>query len=237
LPVVLRARVGDVPDRALVTEFPEATSWVKELLSDVKELPHVRGVGFAKGTYGGVEVAVVSHGYGGPSASIIVEELSMLGVEYVVRLGEGASLGRGLGLGDVVVASSASYRSGSLYRQYLREDICVSASADHVVLRYVDEALTGKGVKHLVSPIVTIDSYHSIVKGNAARLSQIGAAVDLETAAVYVVSLLRGLRTVSVDVITRSLTTGEAVEDGALRTLFRGVGEALLEALSSLPRG
>ncbi len=59
------------------------------------------------GTFEGQPISVQSTGMGCPSAAIVAEELSQLGVKRIVRVGTCGGLGPGLALGDVICAVSA----------------------------------------------------------------------------------------------------------------------------------
>lgn len=61
----------------------------------------------------GTPVVVCSHGIGGPSTSIAVEELAQLGVRTFIRIGTSGAIQKGIAIGDVVVASGCVRLDGA----------------------------------------------------------------------------------------------------------------------------
>ncbi|WRS27823.1 nucleoside phosphorylase [Oscillospiraceae bacterium MB08-C2-2] len=66
-----------------------------------------------EGKIDGVRVLVVSTGIGGPSASIAVEELTQIGVEYFIRIGTTGGMQMHIGAGDVIIPSGAIRQEGT----------------------------------------------------------------------------------------------------------------------------
>ncbi len=59
------------------------------------------------------KVLVISTGMGGPSTAICVEELAMLGIEYLIRIGTSGGMQLDVEAGDIVVAQAAIRQEGT----------------------------------------------------------------------------------------------------------------------------
>ena len=70
------------------------------------------------GYLNGKPVVVMSHGIGGPSTAIAVEELAQLGVRTMIRVGTSGGMQQQVRAGDVVIASGAIRQEGTS-KEYL----------------------------------------------------------------------------------------------------------------------
>lgn len=155
------------------------------------------------GRLGGAAVSVVSTGIGGPSTAIAVEELRALGAHTLVRVGTCGSMHDDVAPGDVVIVQAAVRDEGTSH-QYAPPG--VPAIAGHDVVRALDDAAVTLGVRHRVGVVVSTDSFYAqrdadrmpiaaelLQRWDAYRRS--GAiAAEMETAALFVVAGVYGLR-------------------------------------------
>ena len=75
---------------------------------------HNRGLwGYTGEAADGEPLTIMSHGIGGPSAAIIVEELCMLGIERAVRIGTCGALDPSLAVGSLVAATEVLAADGT----------------------------------------------------------------------------------------------------------------------------
>jgi uridine phosphorylase len=84
---LLRTRVADLADRALVVGDPGRAARVAERLDDVRQLTANREYHVYAGSYRGVPVTVASHGVGAAGAVVCFEELARGGVSRMIRSG------------------------------------------------------------------------------------------------------------------------------------------------------
>ena len=201
-----------------------------------------RGLVVWSGLLGNSPVSVVSTGMGCPSTAIVLEELVAMGVHTFIRIGTCGSLQERVHVGHVVIASAAIRDEGTT-RQYV--PIEFPAVADTAVVNALQDAATLQGVPHHVGIVHCKDSFYSELPertadpaGTAARWrvwQAAGALVtEMETAAIFVVSKLRNVRsgailavvgsTISQDLIAAQPgdTVGQAIRVGihAMRHLI-----------------
>ena len=82
MPIHVRANKGDYADACLLPGDPLRAKYIAEtFMEDVVQRNSERGMLGYTGTFGGKPVSVQSSGMGCPSAAIVIEELTQLGVD------------------------------------------------------------------------------------------------------------------------------------------------------------
>ena len=90
---------------------------------------------------GGVKVLIMSTGMGGPSTAIGVEELHMLGVSHLIRVGTCGGMQLEVKAGDLVVVQGAIRQEGTS-KEYLPIEFPAIADIDiTIALRQAAEEL------------------------------------------------------------------------------------------------
>ncbi len=152
---------------------------------------------------GGKRVLVTSHGIGGPSTAICIEELKMIGVDTLIRVGTCGGMAHDVKTGDVVIAQAAIRAEGTS-REYL--PIEYPAVADfEVTAALAASAKNGEHPYH-VGVVHCKDSFygqHSPSRMPVADELQTKwqawlrggcLASEMETATLFTVSEVLGLR-------------------------------------------
>jgi uridine phosphorylase len=149
------------------------------------------------GSYKGVRLFVTSTGIGGVSAGIAVEELKNIGVKVMIRIGSCGALQPHLQLGDLVIASGAVRNDGASYA-YINK--AYPAIPDTDLLFQVINAAKETGTKCYTGIVRCHDSFYTDKEQDIDRYwSERGIlAADMETAALFVIGGLRGIKTASI---------------------------------------
>ena len=105
----------------------------------------------------GEKVTVTSTGIGGPSAAIAMEELNVLGVDTVIRVGTSGGMSLNVHVGDVVIASGAIRMEGTS-KEYM--PIEVPAVAHYDVMRALADAAERLQMPHHVGVVECKDSFY-----------------------------------------------------------------------------
>src|SRR6185436_6255320 len=93
MPLHVRANPGDYAEACLLPGDPLRAKYIADtFLSDVVQRNSERGMLGFTGTFEGKPVSVQSSGMGCPSAAIVIEELVMLGVKKIMRVGTSGGL-------------------------------------------------------------------------------------------------------------------------------------------------
>lgn len=173
---------GD-PGRALLL--------AQALLDQPKMFNHNRGLwGYTGTAADGDPLTIQSTGMGGPSAAIVIEELIRLGARRLVRVGTCGTLGDGFALGDVLVAREAVCADG--VSRALGGGERVAADAELTAALEAAAAADG-GARS--GAVLTTDLFYAADGSHASPPPPAGAlAVEMETATLFQIAALRGVR-------------------------------------------
>lgn len=172
-----------------------------EMLQDAVVLNEDRGLTTATGTYHGVRVTVSAFGMGAPIAAIVLDELAHLGVGTFLRLGTALTVGP-TSLGELVVAQAA-VRHESTSATYLPLEF--PAVGDFALTSALVATATAAPRASRIGHFVSFDGFYtqmfdqrSDTVGAAEKLATLAefgvVAADMETSAVFIAALARGVR-------------------------------------------
>jgi uridine phosphorylase len=149
------------------------------------------------GSFKGVPVFVTSTGIGGASTGIAVEELKNVGVKVMVRIGSCGSMQPEIDLGHLVIASGAVRNEGAS-DAYI--DRSYPAVPDTELLFHLVEAARNLRYTHHIGRVRSHDSFYTDEEqGIDTFWAGKGIlAADMETAALFVIGGLRGIKTASI---------------------------------------
>lgn len=232
-PVIIRARRGEVAERVIIGGDPARAEQLASLLEDPKLVNSNRGLLTYTGNYRGVPVTVATHGIGGPSSAIVVEELVMLGAKVIIRFGTCGAMVKGLGIGDVIIPTGAAYNQGGLLYQYLKENICMATAPNYEVLNSIVNEVVKSGVKFFVGPVVSSDAFYAEDPEFVKKWTSRGViAVEMECATVFALSSMRNVKSGAILLVSDSLVEelGFATAE-ELRKYVDRAGKIALNAL------
>jgi DeoD family purine-nucleoside phosphorylase len=204
----LHAEAGDYAPVVLLPGDPNrATRMAARLdggLDGSRQVNANRGLLGYTGTLHGVPVSIQSTAMGTPTTSIVVEELFMLGVTTLIRVGTCGGFGH-LQTGDVVVALAAAAHTGMGAILGAGEETAPTADID--VVTTLAEASRAAGLTTHVGPIVTSDVFYDPHPDGAKRWGRRGyLAAEMESAAVFLLAM-------------RERAKGRAVRAGTILTV------------------
>ena len=210
----LRCRKGDVARYVLLPGDPARAELIAEQLDEAREIARNREYVTFTGSTGGVPVSVTSTGIGGPSTAIAVEELARIGAETLIRVGTGGSMQTELVPGHLVVATAAVRDEGTS-QAYAPQ--AYPAVADHAVTAALMAAAGASDRPFRAGVVHTKDSFYGQKEPTrmpiAAQLEANWQAwvrggtllSEMETATLFVVSSVLGVRAGSVCVVASGL--------------------------------
>ena len=225
---VTSIRPRSSPPRALLPGDPGRALLLAQHLTDAPRMfNHNRGLWGYTGEAGDGELlTIMSHGMGGPSAAIVVEELCMLGLERLVRVGTCGALDPALELGALVAATAvicADGTSGAL-------GAGSTVEPDGALARELATRADHAGI------VVSTDLFYDPDPARAESWRAQGAvAVEMEAAAVLTVAGRHGARAACLLAVSDGRAGGgarldaEGLEDASLR-----LGRCALQALSAI---
>lgn len=204
----LKIRNGDVGRYVILPGDPGRVPLIAEKLDNAKQIACNREYNVYTGYLDGVKVSVCSTGIGGPSAAIAVEELITSGSDTFIRVGTSGGINLKVSGGDLLVASAA-VRSEGTSHEYIPDDY--PAVADFDVTRALKDAgdslsTDEDGNRCHVGVVHCKDNFYGeIDPSNTAVAAKLNSAwegyvkcgcltSEMESAAIFSVALLRGVR-------------------------------------------
>ena len=215
-PLAPRALLPGDPGRALLL--------AQELTDGARMFNHNRGLwGYTGTASDGEPLTIMSHGMGGPSAAIVLEELCDLGLELVVRVGTCGALVDGLALGDLIAVTAAIPADGTSTALGARAPLPG------------DPRLTGRlaaAAEH-AGPVASTDLFYDPDPARPEAWRAAGAiAVEMEAATVFAVAARRGVRAACLLAVTDTLPgAGERIGAEHLEAASLRLGREALAAL------
>ena len=237
MPIHLKVNQGDIAERVVVAGDPARVEYVSEKFLDEPRLVNTnRGLTAYTGKYRGVEISIVTHGMGTPSALIVLEELIQVGAKAVVRLGSCGAMVPGMKIGDVVIPTGASYYPGGAFYQYYKEQICAPAVPDFSLLRALADTAEEKGLTYKLGPVLSSDAFYAEDPDFAKKWASRGViAVEMECAGIFSIGLMRGIKVASLLLVSDSLVEDLGFADAKVLNKYADkAAEVVLEALTKV---
>ena len=234
-PFHILARREDIAENAIVVGDPSRAGLLSSLLEKPRLVNKNRGLLTYTGMYKDVPVTIATHGIGCPSASIVFEELGMLGVKKMVRIGTAGGLIEKIEVGDIVVASAALYTSGGCGLGQYIPGACGPTAPHPVLTTRIIEELKRNNVKYWLGPVYSSDAFYAEDPEFARKWGERGVlAVEMEAAALFSLGWMRGWETAAVLVISDNLVSEKKymapLEE--LKEKFIKVAESVLDVFA-----
>ena len=214
----LKIREGDVGKYVIMCGDPARCEKIAKYLDDAAFVKANREYTIYTGTLEGERVSVCSHGIGGPSTAIAVEELMHCGSDTFIRVGTSGGMAVDVIGGDLVIGTGAIRMEGTS-REYA--PIEFPAVADFRVVQALTEAARSANVRYHVGVLQCKDSFYgqhdpdsmpvsAQLKQNWDAWVRCGAlASEMESAALFVIGSVRRLRTGSIMTVFANQTRRE----------------------------
>ncbi|KAJ4456443.1 putative Purine nucleoside phosphorylase DeoD-type [Paratrimastix pyriformis] len=182
------------------------------------------------GTYKGTRVTVQATGMGAPSAAIVIEELVKLGAKVFIRCGTAGIIARDVKPCDIIIAMASNPNDGTT-RQYLPH-VRYAPVADFSVVEALVWASRQAVPDHIhVGLIQSDDGFYTMAPEHVPRLAAMGVlAVEMETAILFALAKLRGVRAGALLVASNYIGDPEFVEPTRLRDAVNQMLDVALNA-------
>jgi DeoD family purine-nucleoside phosphorylase len=234
VPIHVRAEKGDYAEACLLPGDPLRAQYIAEtFLEGAEQKNRERGLLGYTGKYRGRPVSVQATGMGCPSAAIVFEELTQLGVKRLLRVGTCGGLQPDLKLGDLIVAVSA-VPADATARHLVGEPHAPTSDWELVHGSVHAAKELGKSVR--VGPIVSSDLFYNPDDGQYQRWSERGIlAVEMEAAVLFTLGALRGVQAGCLLTVSDVVVEGEFVRisDEEMRAAVDQMTELALSVVTA----
>jgi len=228
---------GQIGKYVLLPGDPGRVPLIAERFDAAEKMAQNREYVTYTGTVDGIPISATSTGIGCPSAAICVEELARIGAEVFIRVGTAGSLQEDVGLGHLVI-TAGSIRDEGTTRQYI--PLSYPAVPDLGVTMALARAAEKLGLPHRTGITHCKDAFYAefakdhpmseewtrrwMIWRRAGVL-----ATSMESAAIFVLSSLKGLRAGEVLAIV-----GLAYKDHPVLEGKKGIDDAIRAAIEAV---
>ncbi len=229
---IFNAAPGDFAETVLMPGDPLRAKYIAEkYLSDARQVSDVRNMLGFTGSYKSMNVSVVAHGIGIPSACVYCTELiTAYGVKRIIRVGSCGTISASVKMRDIVIAMGASTDSNVNRVRFNGFDF--AALADYDLLQNAVSAAKVQAVPFHVANVFSSDLFFpppgKQMWDVMERLNV--PVVEMEVAGIYGVAAEYGAKAVALCTVTDDAraVTGLSVE--ARQTSLDQMIDVALEA-------
>ncbi len=228
---------GEVAKYVLLPGDPGRVPQIAAFFDSAQKVAGNREFVTYTGEVDGIPISATSTGIGCPSAAICVEELARVGAEVFIRVGTAGSLQEHVGLGHLVITTGAVREEGTS-RQYV--PLSYPAVADMGVAAALVEAAQKLGFAHHAGIGHCKDAFYAEFSEGQPMSEEWDRrwkvwqrsgvlATSMESAAIFVLSSIKGLRAGEVLAVV-----GLAYKDHPVLEAKRGIEEAIQVAIEAV---
>jgi uridine phosphorylase len=182
---------------AILPGDPKRVDRIAEFLENVEEVGFNREYKSLVGYYKGIKILAMSTGMGGASTGIAVEELKNIGLQVLIRIGSCGATQKGIRIGDLIIPNGIVRDEGAS-RAYVEEKY--PAVPDAELLFHIINSAEKQEFPCHIGIARSHDSFYTDEEENIdnywSKKRVLGA--DMESAALFVIGGLRGLKTASI---------------------------------------
>lgn len=238
------AEIGDIAEKVLLPGDPMRAKVIAEnFLTDVKQYNEIRNMYGFTGKYKNIPVSIQATGMGIPSFMIYVHELiHIYGAKKLIRVGTCGGMNEKLNLRDVVIAQGVSTDS-SIVHQTFGGAINFSLIADYDLLSTAVSQAEKMNISAKVGNVICTDYYYSDYNDKDGMFSSGGMslneklvkhgilAVDMESAALYLMAVAAQVQGLAIFTVSNNLTTGEETTAAERENNFNDMIKIALETV------
>mgnify|MGYP001773141577 CR=1 FL=1 len=182
-----------IPEKVVLVEEPETAELISKYMTTVKSVKR-RGYSVYIGIYGGSPIAIASHGVGGPSLALILEELIQYGARVALRYGT-AGATECSNVGKYLIPVGVSHHVYSSLYQRSRGDISLSLYPDLEMAYGLYSFLKQRRRNVIYGSVFQSDDFYTESHINSDD------AIDMETGTLFLVSRIKKVRSASLVIL------------------------------------
>ena len=198
--------IGDIEKYVLLPGDPKRVEKIAASFDEAHKVADYRGLVTYSGKVDGIGISACSTGIGCPSAAIVVEELTKIGAETLIRVGTAGSLQRSINMGDIVVATSA-VRTDGASKAFMPVEYPAVASFD-VVSALVQAAKKQKRKVH-VGVVWSSDAFYCDDPATVSQLSEANVlSVEMECSTIFTLAGMKRLKAGAILAVDGNIAKG-----------------------------
>ena len=238
------AEVGDIAERVLLPGDPLRAKYIAEnFLENVHQYNDIRNMYGYTGRYRGINVSIQATGIGIPSFSVYVHELiEHYGAKKLIRVGTCGAMHNDVKVRDIVIAQGVTTDS-SIAHQVFGGAIHFSLISDYELLKIAASKAELLQLNIKVGNIMCTDRYYNdygdisgvfsdgLLSLNEKLVKHGVLAVEMETAALYLLAAGAGVQGLGIFSVSNHLLTNEELPPKERENSFNEMIELGLETV------
>ena len=205
-PYHILAKPEQIAEKVIAVGDPARVEQISSLLKNAKLVNTNRGFPVYTGEFDGEMVTVACHGIGGPSSSIIFEELRMLGAEIIVRLGTAGAFLAEMEPGELLIPDSVSCFSTYGTLSTYAPGVHLPLAPNYEVMEAIVQEARKAGAKFRIGAVVSNDAFYAEDPHFVEKWKGYGViAVEMECAALFGLARIRGFKSAAVLIISNNI--------------------------------
>lgn len=229
----IAAEEGAIAECVLLPGDPLRAKYIAEtFFTDSACYSTVRNMLGYTGFYKGNRVSVQSTGMGMPSLSIYSTELiEAYGAKKLIRVGSCGTISEKLDIGNLLIVSGADTDSGMNIDRFSHYQVAPVASFS--LLNKAYKISEEREYKTIIGKVFTSDQFYDFNSDEKIKTAaSLGAlAVDMETAELYTLSLMKNIEALSILTVSDSMITGENLSSLEHQEIFDKMIDLALSVL------
>jgi len=217
----IKCKPGDVARYAVIPGDPARVRLIAKHFDNPKEIAFNREFLTITGEYKGVRVTATSTGIGCPSTAIAIEELANLGVDTFIRVGTCGALQKNIQAGDLIIPFAAIRAEGTS-KEYVPSEF--PAVATPQIYQALIQSAEKLKFKYFTGINRTHDAFYEHIN-NFVKWGEIYqddrmkgwkyplVSSEMECSVVFLLPLLRGLRSGCILAVNTPEALSEVVKD------------------------
>jgi len=228
---------GDVGEYVLLPGDPARVEIFAKFVDKPQKIAYKREYQTYTGYYKGIKVSCTSTGIGCPSTAIAVEELVNIGATTFIRIGSCAGLQEGVHPRDLIIATGSMRNEGTTsFYAPMELPAVPDFYLTQALVQSAEELKDRLGLTYHVGLSGADDGLYQETPRFITKLNSLGLkGVEMESAAIFIITHLKGLRGACICSVGGNTFTGEMLEDEEagknLPSRFESVIQVALEAV------
>lgn len=208
---------------AILPGDPERVELIaREFLDSPRSYSRIRGLLGYTGKWKGCPLTVQASG------TIICEELAMLGVRTIIRIGTCGTLQTEVETGSLIIANTACSCDGASSQLALLSGYAPTASWK--ITTALAKAAEESGAVYRVGSVASMDLFYDPRQTVIMCLRNLGVlALEMEAAAVFTVAALRGMSAGAIFAVTDTVEGQRRAEQAVIERTIRSMISVTLE--------
>lgn len=198
--------VGDVAEYVLLPGDPKRAEKIATFFDVARKVAEYRGFVTYSGKVGETAISTCSTGIGCPSAAIVVEELTNIGAQNLIRVGTTGALQPEIRIGDIIIATAAVRADGTT-NAYVPTGY--PAVANFQVVKALIEAAERLEKRFHLGIVVSSDAFYVENKDFVRSYNEANVlSVEMEASVIFTLTNIKRLRGGAILTVDSNLVTG-----------------------------